>query len=247
MLIGMTHQDWITAIATAIAAAVGGLAGGVLALVGAWLTNRTTAELAKREREDQHKEAEEQRRAALEAAARERELDRSEQRQAIARNAAVGLLGRIGDLDRVLPMVHEHRPGVDVEQVAPRVVAFSTPDERQRLALAIQTTRDGVDSLRRGLRTELLLIHDAEVVTRYRDLARLVSDFQVGAGIGGAVLLNRAYVDVSNYMKYVLITLQAFIDGVALPETTAPPILQRNHNDGSTWMPQVIPEDWDRI
>jgi hypothetical protein len=61
----------------------------------------------------------------------------------------------------------------------------------------------------------------------------------------GAV--HRALVDVTNYMKYVIITLQRFIDAQELPAEAEPPVLIRNMADGSTWTPQEIPDDWDRI
>lgn len=229
----MNHQDWITAIATAIAAAVGGLAGGVLALAAAASTNKQAQALARQDREAQAELATAQRQAALEAAADERELNRREQRDAIARNAAVRLLGRIGELDRVLPMINRYRPGT------PSAVAASPTDE-QRLR-----TLDGVDAFRGGLRTDLLLINDADVVERYRELARLVHELQSDLAAQG--LLNRAVADVSNYVKYVLITLQRFIGGQSLPIAAEPPILRRNTADGSTWTPQEIPEDWDRV
>lgn len=228
----MNHQDWITAIATAIAAAVGGLAGGVLALVAAALTNKQAQALARQDREAQTELAVAQSQAALEAAAGERELNRREQRDAIARNAAVGLLGRIGELDRVLLLVNSYRSGM-------RPSVGSSSDERRLMTL------DGVDSFKSGLRTDLLLIDDADVVGRYRELARLVHELQ--SDLGDQVVVNRAVVDVSNYMKYVLITLQRYIGGQSLPAATDPPPLRRELAGGSTWAPQEIPEDWDRV
>ncbi|MBY8879746.1 hypothetical protein [Actinacidiphila acidipaludis] len=225
----MTHQDWITAIATAIAAAVGGLAGGWLALIAAKQTNQEAKALAQQDREAQAELAAAQQRAALAAAADERELNRREQRDSIARNAAVELLGRIGAVDRVLPnlqLLKRPRPG-------------GSEDER-RIA-----SREALEWLKGGQREELLLVNNPVVVSRYRHLARLASELTMD--LGSEIVVNRAIQDVSNYVKYVLITLQAFVDGDELPEETAPPILRRNENDGSTWMPSLIPEDWDRI
>jgi hypothetical protein len=173
----MTHQDWITAIATAIAAAVGGLAGGWLALIAADRTNTEARALAQQDRDAQAQLSREQQNAALKAAADERDRIRREQREAIARSAAVGLLDRIGDLDEVLAMVNFYRGGA-----RPPFGRVGTDEDRQR-------THDGVDSFRRGLRTELLLVTDAEVVRRVRTLARLVSELQ--SDLGEKVVVNR--------------------------------------------------------
>lgn len=226
----MTHQDWITAIATAIAAFVGGVGGSVLVLLAARWTNAAVKAVADADRKAQSELVSLQHEAAVEASARERELDRQEQRDGIARNAAVGLLDRIGDLNRVLPHLHlHHRPGFGGDHAA-----------------KTEAAREGRASLQRGLRTDLLLVNDADVVERYRQLATLASDL-AEARFDDEIVLNRARQDVENYMKYVLITLQRFVNGEALPSATAPPILRRNPKDGSNWTPQEIPPDWDRV
>ncbi|WP_370083484.1 hypothetical protein [Streptacidiphilus sp. MAP12-16] len=253
----MTHTDWINAVVTFVAALAGGIGGSFIVWWTARSANANAREIAAEDQrvhavsldkqlQEQSKQARADRRAQallaaderanrLVQAGRERELDREEQRDAIARRAAADLLGRIGDLDSVLSELPALRAGSTFEGSL-----------NYTSSVAAQVVRGPFLSFKRGLRTELLLINNPELVSRYRTLARLADELAT-SDLGNDIVTNRAIVDVTNYCKFVLISLRQFIDGEELVGQTAAPVLRRNLNDGANWQPIEIPTDWDQI
>ena len=254
---GMTHTDWINAAVTFVAALAGGIGGSFIVWWTARSANANAREIAAEDQRvraasldrqlmEQRKQAAkdrlaqanlavEERLERMAQAGRERNLDWEEQRDAIARRAAADLLARIGDLDSVLTNLPALRAG-----------STSEGSHNYTSAVAAQVVRGPFLSFKRGLRTELLLINDPEIVSRYRTLARLAEELAT-SDLGNDIVTNRAIVDVTNYSKYVLISLRQFIDGEELVDQTTAPILRRNLNDGANWYPLNIPTDWDQI
>ncbi|WP_326815658.1 MULTISPECIES: hypothetical protein [unclassified Streptomyces] len=97
-----------------------------------------------------------------------------------------------------------------------------------------------LSSVRHGMQTDLLSIGDAEARARYRTLVKIA--FDVGWRRMGQVDRERQIADARGYMRYVQLTLEAVVDGTALPAHVAPPVLDRQ--SGYAWVPPQVPWYW---
>jgi hypothetical protein len=138
------------------------------------------------------------------------ELARSEREG----NAARLLLERLADLYAYLPSLP------DISEDEPTLSRQS----RDRCSTAME-------SVRRGMHTELFSIRDNEVRDRYRTLVKLAYD--VGWRGIGRPHRERQIRDVRTYLRYVQATLESTIDGASLPSVIGEPDLQRR--DGEPW------------
>lgn len=154
--------------------------------------------------------------AAERLARRERERER-------AADSARLLLERLADLYDWLPSLP------DVARDQPVLSSHA----RQQCAAAME-------SIRRGMRTDLLLIGDAEIRDRYRTLVKLAYD--VGWRGIGRNNRERQIRDVRHYLRYVQASLEAIADGTPPPVTAAPPSLDRS--DTEAWLPPALPPHW---
>ncbi|MFF4502758.1 hypothetical protein [Streptomyces sp. NPDC001401] len=98
-----------------------------------------------------------------------------------------------------------------------------------------------LDSVRRGMQTDLLSVGDDRVRARYRALVRLC--FDVGYRGIGQSHRERQIRDVRGYLRYVQFTLEAVIDGSPLPDDYAAPVLDER-SDTTPWLPPVLPWHW---
>ncbi|MGW2325525.1 hypothetical protein ACWC5C_07125 [Streptomyces sp. NPDC001700] len=150
-------------------------------------------------------------------------LARSQWTQQRSAEAAQRLLERLAMLNAWLPSL----PDLSLER------PYLSAQARERCASA-------VDSVRHGMRTDLLSIADDRVRARYRTLVRLC--FDVGWRCIGQGNRKRQIRDVSGYLRYVQFTLEAVIDSSPLPEDCEPPALERR--DGNAWLPPEVPWYW---
>ncbi|WP_338931355.1 hypothetical protein WEB32_12185 [Streptomyces netropsis] len=100
--------------------------------------------------------------------------------------------------------------------------------------------RAAMESIRHGMQTDLFAIADSEVRDRYRSLVAL--SYDVGYRQVGHTDRPRQIRDVRHYLRYVQLSLEAVIDGGALPAHAVPPVLDRP--DGAAWLPPQIPRHW---
>ncbi|WP_159048597.1 hypothetical protein [Streptomyces sp. NRRL F-4489] len=154
--------------------------------------------------------------AAARLARAERERERSAE-------AARRLLERLADLYDWLPSL----PDVATDQPA------LSPRARRNCITALQ-------SIRRGMHTDLFLISGMPVRDRYRTLVKLAYDAG-WRGLGHAHR-ERHIRDVRNYLRYVQLTLEAVVDGTQLPEYASPPVLERPGSEA--WLPPTLPWHW---
>jgi hypothetical protein len=213
----LSTQNLTTLLATGIAAGVGTWGGAVVTL-------RKQSKIAKDDRD-----------AQAEFAAQQRVLDQDEQRAVAARNAAADLLEPVAALRKVVPYLPAlgDRGSMAEQQV--------TPMGARRAA-----AREALDLHKHGMWTALLRVDDEELARRYRALGTVVSDLAYGDIEPDSPMMNRAQLDVENYIKYVLISLKRFMDGEPLPERTTAPYLKRA--DGAAWHPEgLLPDEWEQI
>ncbi|MGP4111969.1 hypothetical protein ACTWP5_13760 [Streptomyces sp. 4N509B] len=154
------------------------------------------------------------------ATARLDEVSRSRSRSA---DAARALLERLADLYAWMPSL----PDVSLDE------PYHSRHARDECCKAME-------SVRRGMVTDLYAISDVSVRERYRDLVRLAYD--VGfRGIGSGDR-KRQIRDVRNYLRYVQHSLEAVIDSQPLPARVDPPILDRP--ESAAWQPPTVPWYW---
>ncbi|MEV1009290.1 hypothetical protein [Streptomyces sp. NPDC049881] len=150
-------------------------------------------------------------------------LDRVSQSRARSTDAARTLLERLADLYAWLPSL----PDVSAE----------TPYLSRH---ARDQCRHAMQSVRRGMITDLFAIDDHTARERYREVVRLAYD--VGWREVGAGNRERQIRDVKHYLRYVQHSLEALIDGSPLPGHVEPPILDRP--EAEPWQPPVVPWYW---
>ncbi|WP_221179353.1 hypothetical protein [Streptomyces botrytidirepellens] len=155
--------------------------------------------------------------------AAEARLSRAERDHERSSEAARQLLERLADLYAWLPSLP------DVAADRPRLSGHA----REQCASAME-------SLRRGMQTELFSIAAPEVRRRYRTLVKLAYD--VGWRGVGRDHRERQIRDVRNYLRYVQLTLECVIDGGRLPDRLEPPVLDRAAP--SAWLPPDVPWHW---
>jgi hypothetical protein len=97
-----------------------------------------------------------------------------------------------------------------------------------------------MESVRRGMHTDLFLIPDRQLRERYRTLVRLAYD--VGWRGIGRDNRDRQIRDVQNYMRSVQFSLEATVDGTPLPAQLPPPHLDRVESEA--WLPPELPWHW---
>jgi len=160
---------------------------------------------------------------------------------ATAQQAAAARLARV-ERER-------ERASVAASQLLERLATFyawlpSLPDvseETPRLSVhARDQCRAAMETVRRGMLTELFSIGQTEVRARYRTLVRLAHD--AGWRGVGREHPERLVRDIRNYLRYVQLSLEAVIDGVPLPEHVDPPVLDRA--EGDIWLPPHVPDHW---
>lgn len=137
--------------------------------------------------------------------------------------AAQVLLERLADLYAWLPSLP------DVSEERPYLSAHA----RDRC-------REALESVRRGMITDLMSINNDEVRSRYRELVRLTYD--VGRRATGTGSRERQIRDVRAYLRYVQHTLASSIDEQPLPAHAEPPDFDRP--DGVPWHPPAVPRHW---
>ncbi|TDC65526.1 hypothetical protein [Streptomyces hainanensis] len=150
-------------------------------------------------------------------------LDQVSQDRARSTDAARTLLERLADLYAWLPSL----PDVSAE----------TPYLSRH---ARDQCRHAMESLRRGMITDLYAISDHTARERYRELVRLAYD--VGWREVGAGNRERQIRDAKHYLRYVQHSLEALIDGSPLPGHVEPPVLDRPEDE--PWQPPVVPWYW---
>ncbi|TMU92388.1 hypothetical protein [Streptomyces sp. DASNCL29] len=160
---------------------------------------------------------------AAEQHAASAQLARAERERENSAAAAKQLLERLADLYAWLPSL----PDVALEN--PRL------SEHARVRCA-----DAMESVRRGMFTELFSITDVEMRERYRALVRLVYD--AGWRGAGGRHPERLIRDVRNYLRYVQVSLGFVIDGEPLPIHEEPPILDRD--SPVVWEPSSSSAIW---
>ncbi|MFJ4923383.1 hypothetical protein [Streptomyces sp. NPDC088725] len=146
----------------------------------------------------------------------EREHERSSE-------AARQLLERLADLHAWLPSLP------DVAAEPPRLSAT-----------ARDSCRTAMESLRRGMHTELFGIGQGEARDRCRALVKLTYD--AGWRQEGQDHPTRVVRDIRNCLRYVQFSLEAVIDGRPLPSHAEPPVLERDTPE--MWLPPEIPGHW---
>ncbi|MFF4547258.1 hypothetical protein ACFY1J_24030 [Streptomyces sp. NPDC001406] len=213
----LSADSLATLLATGIAAGVGTWGGAVVTL------------------KRQSKIAEEDRKVQQRFAAEQRDLDQREQRAAIARNAAAELLEPVAALRMVVPQLPMLREAGSLgEQTA-------TPMGKRRAVV-----REVLDDYKRAMWTSLMRLGDQELAGRYRALGTLASDLAYGGIETDSPMMNRAFGDIENYIKYLLISLAYFMDDKPLPDHVPAPYLKRT--DGANWCPPgPLPDDWDQV
>jgi hypothetical protein len=137
--------------------------------------------------------------------------------------AATQLLERLADLYAWLPSLP------DVGEEIPRL----SDHARKQCSSAIE-------SVRRGIFTELLSVSDIEARARYRSLVQMIYD--VGWRNSGRGYRERQIRDVRTYLRYIQHTLESVIDGMSLPPELSAPDLGRA--DDELWPPAPLPEYW---
>ncbi|MFC9236142.1 hypothetical protein ACFTZK_06710 [Streptomyces decoyicus] len=150
-------------------------------------------------------------------------LARSERERERSAEAARQLLERLADLYDWLPSL----PDVGTDRPT------LSHHARRQCASAME-------SIRRGMHTDLYLISDMPVRNRYRTLVKLAYD--VGWRGVGREHRDRQIRDVRNYMRYVQFSLEAVIDGASLPDDVAAPVLERGGSEA--WLPPELPWHW---
>ncbi|WP_217196313.1 hypothetical protein [Streptomyces buecherae] len=150
-------------------------------------------------------------------------LVRAEKERERSAEAARQLLERLADLYAWLPSL----PDVGLEN--PRLSQHA----QGQCASAMQ-------SIRRGMHTELLSIESGEVRERYRTLVKLV--YEAGWRGVGREYRERVIRDARNYLRYVQLCLESVIDGSPIPEAVLPPVLDRVGIE--VWTPPDIPWHW---
>ncbi|UGQ15125.1 hypothetical protein LO772_17080 [Yinghuangia sp. ASG 101] len=161
------------------------------------------------------------------AAAQERsasELARLERERERITVAASALLERLADLKADLPSVPE------IDEETPRFARAAL----ERCGMAMQ-------SVRRGMHTELMAISSPEVRERYRMLVKLTYDVAWrGVGRGNR---ERQIWDIGNYLRYVGHSLECLIEGRDIPPHAEPPVLDRS--GAEAWLPPFPVPYWD--
>ncbi len=155
-----------------------------------------------------------------------------------------------GAAARLARAEREHeRASVAASQLLERLATFyawlpSLPDVSEETPRLSAHARDqchaAMESLRRGMLTELFSVGQTEVRARYRALVKLAYD--AGWRGVGCEYPERLVRDVRNYLRYVQLSLEAVIDGASLPEHVDPPVLDRP--EGDIWVPPQVPEHW---
>ncbi|MFD8864036.1 hypothetical protein ACFV1F_06525 [Streptomyces sp. NPDC059590] len=151
------------------------------------------------------------------------QLARAERERENSAIAAKQLLERLADLYAWLPSL----PDVSLEN--PRL------SEHARARCT-----EAMESVRRGMFTELFSITDAEMRERYRELVRLAYD--AGWRGAGGQRPDRLVRDVRNYLRYVQVSLGSVIDGKPLPAREEPPALDRD--SPAVWTPSSSSAIW---
>ncbi|MFI0729781.1 hypothetical protein ACH4S9_12210 [Streptomyces sp. NPDC021225] len=151
------------------------------------------------------------------------QLARVERERENSAVAAKQLLERLADLYAWLPSL----PDVSLEN--------PSLSEHARVRCA-----EAMESVRRGMFTELFSITDAEMRERYRALVRLVYD--TGWRGAGGQRPDRLVRDVRNYLRYVQMSLGSVIDGKPLPVHEEPPALDRD--SPGVWSPSSSSAIW---
>ncbi|MFD5317929.1 hypothetical protein [Streptomyces sp. NPDC127098] len=150
-------------------------------------------------------------------------LDQVSRERARSTDAARTLLERLADLYAWLPSL----PDVSAEHPH-----FSRHARDQ--------CQKAMESVRRGMITDLYAISDQATRERYRELVRLAYD--VGWRGVGSGHRERQIRDVKHYLRYVQHSLETVIDGRPLPGRADPPVLDRP--EGEAWQPPVVPWHW---
>ncbi|MEV6125516.1 hypothetical protein AB0M05_01640 [Streptomyces violaceusniger] len=151
------------------------------------------------------------------------QLARAERERENSAAAAKQLLERLADLYAWMPSLP------DVALGNPRLSEHA----RERCA-------EAMESVRRGMFTELFSITDAEMREQYRALVRLVYD--AGWRGAGGHHPERVIRDVRNYLRHVQVSLGFVIDGEPLPAHEEPPALDRD--SPAVWLPSSSSVFW---
>jgi hypothetical protein len=161
--------------------------------------------------------------AQAELASAQQALDTHLARTERAGAAAQLLLERLADLYASIPSLP------DVFESEP------THSEHSRSRCS-----SAMESVRRGMHTELLAIGEVEVRERYRTLVKLAYD--VGWRGVGRGRRERQIRDVRAYLRYVQASLESVIDAAPLPQKVEAPVLDREV--GEAWRAPLLAEHW---
>ena len=162
--------------------------------------------------------------------------DRAELRRDRSRAAAALLLPRLADLDSVVPLL----PKIQRDSY----VMSSSPNSGRAMA-RMPSGAEALDSIKRGLLTEVPLVDNDLVTRHYQQLYRVVLDFH------GAALtrpeVNRAEIEVGRYLRWVQMLIAAYVSEKPLLADVKPPVIVAGHvlDAEDDWQPEPKPEGWE--
>jgi len=173
---------------------------------------------------------------ANKAQAKAAKADREELRADRSRAAAALLLPRLADLDSVIPLLPVNQRD--------SFVMSSSPASGRAMA-RLPSGAEALDSIRRGLLTELPLVNNDLIARHYRQLDSIVlyfhratlSEFEV----------SRAQLEVGRYLRWVQMLIAAYVSENPLPADVKPPVIVAGRilDAEDDWQPDPTPEGWE--
>ncbi|WP_297546453.1 hypothetical protein [Amycolatopsis sp.] len=155
-------------------------------------------------------------------------VERKERRAEDSRNAATMLMEPVARLDEIVKWLPRYGGGTFVD-------ASGNVSEVGKAR--VRECQEALSFAHRSMNTTLLGVKDRELTSRYRKLV-LLADQALNAPLEPAAS-SRATTDVTNYLRYVRLSLRRFIDGEPLPPEEKPPQLTRKGR--SAWSPTHTP------
>lgn len=172
---------------------------------------------------------------ANKAQAEAAKADREELRRDRSRAAAALLLPRLADLDSVVPLL----PRVQRDSY----VMSSSPASGRAMA-RLPSGAEVLDSMRRGLLTELPLVDNDLVTRHYQQLDSMILYFH-NATLS-ELEVSRAQLEVGRYLRWVQLLIAAYVSEKPLPADVKPPVIVAGHilDADDDWQPDPMPEGW---
>jgi len=173
---------------------------------------------------------------ANKAQAKAAKADREELRADRSRAAAALLLPRLADLDSVIPLLPKGQSN--------SFVMSSSPASGRAMA-GLPSGGEALESMRRGLLTELPLVDNDLVKRHYQQLDSIVlyfhratlSEFEV----------SRAQLEIGRYLRWVILLIGEYVSEKPLPADVKPPLIVAGRilDAKDDWQPDPKPEGWE--